>query len=68
MMNPQQGCKFILEKYLYGAVCQDRLEKAYLMDLFLFMNANSSNSAIMIWNGPNFSFDSIEKKRPFGIN
>jgi hypothetical protein len=39
MMNPQQGCKFVLEKYLYGAVCQDRLEKACLMDLFLFMDA-----------------------------
>ena len=50
MMNPQQGCKFILEKYLYGAVCQDRLEKAWLMDLFLFMDANSSNSAIMALN------------------
>jgi len=67
MMNPQQGCKFVLEKYLYGAVCQDRLEKACLMDLFLFMDANSSNSAMMAWNGPNFSFDSIAK-RPFGIN
>ena len=59
MMNLQQGCKFILEKYLYGAVCQDRLEKACLMDLFLFMDANSSNSTIMTWNGPNFSFGSI---------
>ena len=47
MMNLQQGCKFVLEKYLYGAVCQDRLEKACLMDLFLFMNANSANSAMM---------------------
>ena len=59
MMNPQQGCKFILEKYFYGAVCQDRIEKACLMDLFLLMDANSSNSAIMTWNGPNFSFGSI---------
>lgn len=50
MMNPQQGCKFILEKYLYGAVCQDRLEKACLMNLFLFMDANSSNPAIMALN------------------
>ena len=50
MMNPQQGCKFILEKYLYGAVCQDRLEKACLMDLFLFMNAHSSNSAMVALN------------------
>ena len=58
-MNSQQGCKFILEKYLYGAVCQDRLEKACLMDLFLFMDAISSNSAIMDWNGPNFRFGSI---------
>ena len=46
-MNSQQGCKFILEKSLYGAVCQDRLEKACLMDLFLFMDANSLNSAMM---------------------
>jgi|TARA_B100001250_G_scaffold341621_1_gene309652 hypothetical protein len=52
---------------LYGAVCQDRLEKACLMDLFLMMDTNSSNSAMMAWNGPNFSFDSIAK-RPFGIN
>ena len=59
MMNPQQGYKFVLEKYLYGAVCQDRIEKACLMDLFLLMDANSSNSAIMTWNGPNFSFGSI---------
>jgi len=59
MMNPQQGCKFVLEKYLYGAVGQDRLEKACLMDLLLMMNANSSNSTIMTWNGPNFSFGSI---------
>jgi hypothetical protein len=29
------------------------------MDLFLFMDANSSNSTIMTWNGPNFSFGSI---------
>ena len=50
MMNLQQGSKFILEKYLYGAVCQDRLEKACLMDLFLFMDANSSNAAIMALN------------------
>jgi len=49
-MNPQQGCKFILEKYLYGAVCQDRLKKACLMNLFLMMDANSSNSAIMALN------------------
>jgi len=59
MMNPQQGCKFVLEKYLYGAVGQDRLEKACLMDLLLFMDANSSNATIMTWNGPNFSFGSI---------
>ena len=59
MMNPQQGCEFVLEKYLYGAVCQDRLEKACLMDLFLIMDANSSTSAMMAWNGPNFSFGSI---------
>ena len=59
MMNPQQGCKFVLEKYLYGAVCQDRLEKAFLMNLLLMMDANSSNSAMMAWNGPNFSFGSI---------
>ena len=44
------GGKFILEKYLYGAVCQDRLEKACLMDLFLLMDANSSNPAIMALN------------------
>ena len=50
MMNAQQGCKFILEKYLYGAVCQDLIEKACQMDLFLFMDANSSNSAMMDWN------------------
>ena len=50
MMNPQQGCKFVLEKYLYGAVCQDRLEKACLMDLFLFMDANISNPAMMALN------------------
>ena len=59
MMNPQQGCEFVLEKYLYGAVSQDRLEKACLMDLFLIMADNSSNSAMMAWNGPNFSFGSI---------
>jgi hypothetical protein len=52
---------------LYGAVCQDRLQKACLMKLFLMMDAYSSNSAMMAWNGPNFSFDSIAK-RPFGIN
>ena len=50
MMNLQQGSKFILEKYLYGAVCQDQLEKACLMVLFLFMDANSSNPAIMALN------------------
>ena len=50
MMNLQQGCKFILEKYLYGAVCQDRLEKACLMDILLIMNAHSSNSAMMDLN------------------
>jgi len=44
---------------MYGAVCQDRLEKACLIDLFLIMDANSSNSAMMAWNGPNFSFGSI---------
>ena len=59
MMNLQQGCKFILEKYLYGAVCQDRLEKACLMDLLLIMNAHSSNSAMMDWNGPNLNFGSV---------
>ena len=59
MMNPQQGCEFVLEKYLYGTLCQDRLEKDCLMDLLLIMHANSSNSAIMAWNGPNFSFGSI---------
>ena len=50
MMNPQQGCKFVLEKYLYGAVCQDRLEKACLIDLFLIRDTNSSNSAMMALN------------------
>ena len=35
-MNPQQGCKFILEKYLYGAVCQDRLDSD---DLVLIRNS-----------------------------
>ena len=50
MMNLQQGSKFILETYLYGAVCQDRLEKACLMVLFIFMNAKSSNSVIMALN------------------
>ena len=60
MMTPQQGCKFVLEKYLYGAVCQDPLEKACLMDLFLIKDAYSSNSAMMDdWNGPNFSFGSV---------
>ena len=59
MMNPQQGCKFVLKKYLYGAVCQDRLEKDCLMDLLLIMDTNSSNSAMMALNGPNFSFGSI---------
>ena len=59
MMHLKKGFKFILEKYLYGAVCQDCLEKACLMDLFLIRDANSSNSAMMNWNGPNFSFGSI---------
>ena len=67
MMNLQQGCKFILEKYLYGAVSLDRLEKAFLMDLFLMVDVNSSNSAMMAWNGPNFSLDSIAYS-PFRIN
>ncbi len=48
-----------LKKYLYGAVSQDRLEKACVMDLFLIMNAYCSNSAMMSWNGPNFSFGSV---------
>ena len=59
--------RIYLMDILYGAVCQDRLEKGCLMDLFLMMDTNSSNSAMMAWNGPNFSFDSIAK-RPFGIN
>ena len=50
MMNPQQGCKFVLKKYLYGAVCQDRLEKDCLMALLLIMDTNSSNSAMMALN------------------
>ena len=52
---------------LYGAVCQDRLEKACLMDLLLMMDANSLYSAMMAWNGPNFSFGSIAN-RLFRIN
>ncbi len=52
---------------MYGAVCHDPLEKACLMDLFLIMDANSLNSAMMAWNGPNFSFGSIAN-RLFRIN
>jgi len=59
MMNSQQEGVSVSGKYLYGVVCLDRLEKACLMDLFLIMDANSSNSAMMAWNGPNFSFGSI---------
>jgi len=29
------------------------------MDLFLIKDAYSSNSAMMDWNGPNFSFGSV---------
>jgi len=67
VMNPHQGCKFVLEKYLYETVCQERLENPCLMDLFLMMDANSSKSAMMAWNGLNFSFGSIAN-RPFHIN
>ena len=52
---------------MYGAVCHDPLEKACLMDLFLIMDANSLNAAMMAWNGPNFSFGSIAN-RLFRIN
>ena len=31
------------------------------MDLFLIKDAYSSNSAMMDWNGPNFSFGSVAK-------
>ena len=60
MMNLQQGCKFVLEKYLYGAVCQDRLEKACLMDLFLFMDAKVQILPYWSWMSSNFIFDSLE--------
>ena len=56
-----------LKEILYGAVGQDRLEKACLMNLLLMMDANSSNSAMMAWNGPNFNFGSIAN-RLFRIN
>jgi hypothetical protein len=56
-----------LKEILYGAVGQDRLQKACLLDLLLMMDANSSNSAMMAWNGPNFSFGSIAN-RLFRIN
>ena len=59
MMNPQQGSESVSGKYLYGEVCLDRLEKTGLMDLFLIMAANGSNSAMMALNGPNFSFGSL---------
>ena len=45
-MDLYQGFKFV-DRKMYRAVCKDRLEKACLMDLFLFMDANSSNSAMM---------------------
>ena len=54
MMTPQEGCESILRKF-----CMERLEKDCLMDLFLIKDAYSSNSAMMDWNGPNFSFGSV---------
>ena len=57
----------ICHRKMYRAVCKDRLEKACLMDLFLIMDANSSNSVTMALSGPNFSFGSIAK-RLFRIN
>ena len=35
---------------LYGEVCLDRLEKVGLLDLFLTMSANGSNSVLMTSN------------------
>ena len=49
-MTPQEGCESV-SGYLYGEVCLDRLEKAGLMDLFLTMSANGSNSVMMASNG-----------------
>jgi len=37
------------------------------MDLFLIMDANCPNSAMMAWNGPNFSFGSIAKIDTFAL-
>ena len=47
MMNPQEGCESVSGKYLYGVVSLDRLEKAGMMDFFLTMAANDSNSTVM---------------------
>ena len=49
-MTPQEGYEILLKDNLYGLVCLDRLEKACLMDLFLMMDTNSSNPAIMALN------------------
>jgi len=37
----------VSEKYLYGVVCLDQLEKAGMMDIFLTMAANISNATVM---------------------
>jgi hypothetical protein len=50
-MTQQERCESV-SGYLYGEVCLDRLEKAGLMDLFLTMSANGSNSVVMASNGP----------------